>query len=223
MSKRKFELHFHTSEVSFCGRMSAVTGIRLIHDHEYSGVVVTDHYTPEYFAGLSHLEWPEQIDNYLRGYHEALREGRNLGLTVLLGMEIRFSENDNDYLVYGIDRNFLLDNPHLYKLGISKFSRLAPKNDLLIYQAHPFRNRMTRADTSLLHGIEGYNSHPQHNSRNERALKFARDNNLPVISGSDIHDREHVGRGGVIFTTEVPDQQALVRALRDNKYRLITG
>lgn len=221
MANCKFELHFHTSEVSFCGKISAETGTRLIHAQGYAGIVVTDHYTPEYFARLRRLSWPEQVDRYLQGYRNALRIGKVLGMVVLPGMEIRFGENNNDYLVYGFDIDFLLTNPHMYKLGIERFSALASKYKLLVYQAHPFRDGMVRAETSLLHGIEGYNSHPHHNSRNGQAMEFARKNNLPVISGSDIHDQEQAGRSGVIFNVPVTDQPSLLKALRVNNYRMI--
>ena len=39
--------------------------------------------------------------------------GDELGLDVILGAELRFPENDNDYLVYGIDEAWLRANPYL--------------------------------------------------------------------------------------------------------------
>jgi hypothetical protein len=35
-------------------------------------------------------------------------------------MEIRFPENENDYLVFGLDESFLFEHTYLYKLGLEK-------------------------------------------------------------------------------------------------------
>ena len=46
----------------------------------------------------------EQLDFYLTGYRKAKEHGDKIGIKVYLGLEIRFSkENENDYLIYGVD------------------------------------------------------------------------------------------------------------------------
>ena len=95
----------------------------------YDGIVVTDHYHRGYFEKnfysrqAKQATWSEKIDKYLSGYKGALEAGKRLGLTVLLGMEIRFDGSSNDYLVYGVDEAFLRENPELYSLGLSNFRR----------------------------------------------------------------------------------------------------
>ena len=127
-----------------------------------------------------------------------MEEGSRLGLDVHLGMEIQFNENPNDYLVYGFDEQFLRTHKKLYKLGLEAFRKLAAENGILIFQAHPFRPRMIPAKPSLIDGIEIYNGNPRHDSSNDLALQYAKDNGLKMLSGSDFHQVQDAARGGII-------------------------
>ena len=189
----------------------------------YDAVVITDHYTPQTFARRRHLSWPEQVDWFLSGYQAAREAGRALNITVLPGMEIRFQENSNDYLVYGIDRTFLVTCPDLFQMTIESFSALARANGLLIYQAHPFRNKMTIVNPRFLFGLEGINSHPRHESRNDIAQAWAKKHHLPVIAGSDFHQAGDQGGSRLIFPRPIQTNKALVDALQGRQYQIVTA
>ena len=221
MAHLRYELHYHTAEVSSCSKVSAADSVYLYRNKDYEGIVVTDHYTRQFFEQVDDISWDEQIDRYLSGFDLAARTGSLLGMDVLPGMEIRFDDNYNDYLVYGIDRAFLLDNPELYKLGIRSFHELAKQNNLLVYQAHPMRNGMTIVNPRRLDGLEGYNGNPRHDSRNDIAGIWAKKYELPILSGSDFHEYGDEGRGGVVFSHPVQDRQTLVAALANQAYTLI--
>ena len=61
-----------------------------------------------------------------------------------------------------------------------------PKSVFL--QAHPFRDGMEEVDPKLLDGIEIFNMHPEHRSRNALANIYAKKNKMNiVIAGSDFH------------------------------------
>ena len=54
-------------------------------------------------------------------------------------------------------------------------------------QAHPFRTGLTREDPALLDGVEVFNGNARHDSHNDDALRFARENGLlffpaPIIT-----------------------------------------
>jgi predicted metal-dependent phosphoesterase TrpH len=160
--------------------------------------------------------WKDKVDAYLSGYRSAREEGQKIGITVLLGMELRFDENYNDYLVYGFDESFLLDYKELYNMGLKKFKSFARKNNLLIYQAHPFRSWVTPANPAYLDGVEVFNGNPRHDSNNQLALTFARKNKLKMLSGSDFHQKEDLALGGIVLS-EVPSSSSeLVHLLNDN-------
>ena len=57
-----------------------------------------------------------------------------------------------------------------------------------MYQAHPYRKNAKPLDIRYLDGIEAFNVHPKHNSRNYLAVRFAKENGLAMIAGSDCHD-----------------------------------
>lgn len=46
------------------------------------------------------------VKTYLLDYDEAVKTGEKYGINVILGCEIRFTENVNDYLLFGIDKVF---------------------------------------------------------------------------------------------------------------------
>jgi predicted metal-dependent phosphoesterase TrpH len=212
----KFDTHVHTAETSLCAQIGARDAVRLYKEAGYDGIVITDHYYQELFDNLGETTWEYKINRYLQGYRNAREEGNKLGLKVLLGIELRFTENPSDYLVFGITKEFLIENPELYKLGIKNFKRLIAKEDILIFQAHPYRMGMIVADPQDLHGVEVYNGNPRHNSRNDKAHQFAVDNGLLMSSGSDFHQTEDLARGGIVFLNELQTSSELVHALRCN-------
>lgn len=220
----KIETHLHTSETSPCARVGAADIIALYKQKGYSCVIVTDHYSMRTFLRMFGKSWDEKTELFLKGYREAKKAGDAIGLKVLLGIELTFNYSINDFLVYGMEEDFLKKNPGLCSMSLAKFSGLAHKNNLLIYQAHPYRMGMSRANPKYLDGIEVYNAHPRHNSRNDRAHEFARKNGLLMSSGSDMHRMEDAARGGMLLP-ELPENNAdLIRVLRQNsENRLITS
>lgn len=217
----KFDTHVHTKETSSCGIVLAENIPLAYKEKSYSGFVITDHYCPEFFEDLKGFSWSEKIEQFLKGYNIALHTSKGIDFQVLLGMEIRFSENWNDYLVYGLTKEFLIENKELYKLGLKKFRELAWENNLLIYQAHPFRNGIIPADPALLDGVEVFNGNQRHNSRNNNALDFAEKNNLKKISGSDFHNPEDLATGGILLPNTIKTNREFVNLLDENKIELI--
>lgn len=146
-----------------------------------------------------------------------MEEGNKIGLNVLLGMELRFNDDPNDYLVFGIDESFLKENAELYNLTLGQFKKLAASNNLLIYQAHPFRPFMIPGDPELLDGIEVFNGNLRHDSKDAKAMEYALKNNLKLISGSDFHEYEDLARGGIVASELVNSSKDFVRMLKENK------
>jgi len=147
----------------------------------------------------------------------ALESGKKLGLKVLLGMEIRFIENANDYLVYGFDEDFLRENKELYKLNLKGFRELTKDKNILIFQAHPFRPAMIPAPPELLDGIEIFNGNPRHNSNNDLAYEYALKNQLLMLSGSDFHQKGDVAAGGIIISESIDNSKEFSDIIRNNE------
>jgi histidinol phosphatase-like PHP family hydrolase len=213
----KFDTHVHTVETSPCARVKGAEIAKLYKEKGYSGIIVTDHYSIRTFIKMSGKSWDEKIEQYLSGYREAKRMGDAIGLKVLLGAELTFNFSINDYLVFGIDEEFLRKHLNLCKLGIAKLRKLADQYNLLVYQAHPYRLGMKRANPEFLDGVEVFNGNPRHNSKNDLALKFARKHGLLMSSGSDFHRMEDAATGGVFLPSVPENSQELVKMLRKQK------
>lgn len=216
MQNYLYDLHVHTNEVSFCGFVSGKEVAQLYAEAGYSGIVITDHYYDGFFNEVSGT-WENKVKQYLSGYLEAKAEGAKHGLDVFLGIEIKFSGSLDDYLVYGISEEFLLQYPKLYNLGLPELSKLVREQGLILYQAHPFRSYCNPADPKYLDGIEVFNGNPRHESHNDQAEAYANKHQLKMISGSDFHQHQDLAIGGVYFSEKIRDNQHLVTALNNSQ------
>lgn len=211
----KYETHLHTKETSGCAKVSAFEIPQLYKDAGYDAIVVTDHYSPNFFEPRRDIDWDRCVRQYLEGYFIAAREGVKIGLPVLLGMEITFEESHNDYLVYGFDERFLYHHPRLYKKKLKDFRKIADKYGLFVAQAHPFRPHMQEVKPKFLDGMEIFNGNPRHNSHNDLAEEHARKHKLIPLSGSDFHQREDLARGGIIIDEFIGNSEDLASYLRN--------
>lgn len=194
MSERVLmEPHAHTKEVSRCGWLLADEVIGALSDHGYKAVVITDHYLPGQRTARQARE------AFLEGYHKAVGAGRESGVTVLPGIEIRFGEKTEDFLVYGMGEEDIVSLPDdVCEQGLRHFHSLAKEKGWLIYQAHPFRSKQLPANPTDIDGMEIFNGNPRHNSQNRLAASFATRHNLRTIAGSDIHRPGDVGAAGLM-------------------------
>ena len=134
-------------------------------------------------------------------------------MPVLLGMEITFEESYNDYLVYGIDEQFLFSHPNLYKKSLKEFRKIADKYGLFVAQAHPFRPYMKEVKPKFLDGMEVFNGNPRHDSHNDMAEAYAQKKKLRPLSGSDFHHMDDLARGGIILDEFVTTSEELAEYL----------
>lgn len=219
----KFELHAHTMENDVCVNMSADEIVRAYKNIGYDGIVITNHYFYWMFEWykdeIEGLDHKGLIDLYLRGYRKAKKTGDEIGMTVLMGLELRFDGTINDYLVYGMDEDFLYKAPVLNRMNLDSFLKIMPPN-ALIYQAHPFRDEMEVTDPCKLFGVEVYNGGTE-KRRNDIADLWADSYCLKKISGSDFHRIEHLGRGGVIFEKNPTTNEDFLKMLKEEQYSLI--
>ena len=150
-----YEAHFHTADVSTCACLSAEEAVELYKNAGYSGVVVTDHFSQECFEEKYPGEnWTEKVDYFLRGYRNA-KKHENENFSVMLGIELRFSDSENDYLVYGIDEQFLYEHEEIIKMTPKQFKKVAEKHSLTVIQAHPFRIDSHITNPRYIDGIRG--------------------------------------------------------------------
>ena len=221
MQQYRIETHMHTSETSACAAIPGEEIVRLYKQRGYDTVIITDHFHPRFVRSHAGLSWQEKVERYLAGFRAAAAEGSRIGVHVILGMELRFTEGPNDYLAYGFHEDFLFNNPDLHELGLKRFRGLTLPHGIRIYQAHPFRKGMQLADPALIDGIEVFNGNVQHDSGNSAAKAYAEQQGLAMISGSDAHWEEDLGNGGLVSPRPVTTREELVELLISGDYQLL--
>ena len=222
MKEYLFEMHAHTCEVSACAHADAKELAKLYIDLGYDGIVSTNHMNSHTFhsAKLNDAPWCEKARHFLSGFC-ALKDAAGDKLTVLLGTELTFEGDPNDYLVYGVTEDFIESNGDLMKMNTESFSRLAHENGLLFVQAHPFRRGMKISDWNYLDGYEVFNGNPRHDSSNGVAEYWAKLHGKTITtSGSDFHDAGDEGTGGIYFSDQINSNGELLEALKNHRYRL---
>ncbi len=217
------ETHCHTMEVSLCSRIPAKYAVREYLDAGYKYLFITDHYHPMVFEAY-HMRgkpWEACVEHYCSGYEAAKKEAEGTGLRVMMAMEVTpdldgKNELSNDFLVFGADKDFLLEHPYLYRYNYTDFYNLMHEKGFLVFQAHPYRYGLEPVRPICYDGIEIVNTHPRHESRNKLAVKYALENGLYMIGGSDTHSEEDVGRGGIMLPDGIHTPMDLVAYYKEN-------
>ncbi|MCL1796575.1 MAG: GNAT family N-acetyltransferase, partial [Clostridia bacterium] len=118
-----------------------------------------------------------------------------------------------DYLVYGPAEEDILDLPDdICEKGPYDFHRLTQDKGWMVYQAHPFRQKMLPTHPRDIDGMETFNGNPRHDSQNRLATAFATRHSLHTIAGSDIH---RVGDAGIVGLLIPEDAVKNSRSLAD--------
>ena len=219
----RIELHAHSKPVSPCSEVEPKELIDTYKAHNFDAIVLTNHYIRNLFKGMSK---EEAVEYYLKDFKTAYEYGKSVGLKVYLGVEYRFAENTNDYLIYGADEELVTLLFDYFDMGVERFRKEIPLPKSLFIQAHPLRKNCELCDTDLLDGIETMNLHPGHNSQVGRAVRIADRANLKITTiGSDFHhknlDHEAVSALRTKFLPK--DSFELVEILKSGDYLFEIG
>lgn len=222
MNKYLTEIHLHTKESSSCAKIPAKKMIELYKKEGYKTIVVTDHCSKSKMDSLGNKTWREKIDYICRGFNIAEQYGNELEMNVLLGIEITLQITDSDYLIYGIDKDFLYENEKIYEYTLEKLYKICNERGYLLVQAHPFRDDIQLAPLEYIDGIEVFNGCQDEVSRNDKALEYGESTNKILTSGSDFHNLDDLAKGGIITQIEIKDIKQLVKILKTKQFELNT-
>ncbi len=220
----KTEMHLHTSPVSMCGRASPEYVVDQYLRNDYSTIVVTNHFQASFFEKhiKSGLNKTQIIDFYLSDYRRAkdYAMGR---MNVLLGLEFRNIENDNDYLIYGIDEGFLYTVLDFTKCKLPEVCNLIHEYGGMIFQAHPFRNGIKVTDPRNLDGIEAGNFSFLRDDRNDVAEFWADKYQLKKVYGTDYHLPKQMRGAGILTDLEIKTNEMLLDVLKKQSFQATDG
>ena len=217
--KFKYDLHVHTSPVSPCGDFPPEEVVDKYIALGYNGIVITNHFQPRL---VDKFEPPREFAEYfLNDYQKAKEYADSKDFDVILGIEMRFPENENDYLVYGVSEEAAYEMLDYVYTSYETFYKGFKNEKNLIIQAHPFRKNCSLQNTDILDGIEVFNLHPGHNSAIGFASKTAFENpHLLKTGGTDFHHETHQGMCATLFKERIKDSFDLAKALNSQDYIL---
>ena len=148
---------------------------------------------------------------------------------MFFGIEQNF--RGDEYLIYGLDKNWLLAHPEIETMTHKELFRAVNSQKGLMIQAHPFRMRdyiqALHIHLRDVHGIEALNlgNRP---GENELAEQLAKLHNLPITAGSDIHcasnifdTNNNVVTTGMEFDTPLKDIFDYVERIKFGKGKII--
>jgi len=195
-----YETHLHTTSVSKCAVSLGGDYITPYIDKGYSGMIVTDHFYNANCALSRKLPWEEWVTRFYRGYEEAKEEGYRKNFDVFFGWEETFDGCD-DYLIYGLDKAWLLEHPEVKTWTRGEQYRAVRKAGGCVVQAHPFRQRFyinrVILSTGCVDAVEAVNGGHEDVSFDALAYRYAKKISLPITAGSDIHDATSVDYGEI--------------------------
>ena len=184
-----YETHLHSSVSSACGRSKGPEYLEGYKELGYDGIFVTEHFYLGNTCIPRDLPWPEWVDRFCGSYYETKEAGDKAGINVFFGWETSYGTGE-DFLIYGLDPKWLKDHPEIIRLTQEEQYELVHSEGGLVVQAHPFRERGYMNEIRL---------HPNHcdaweiaNAGNKpymdrRAYEYARDHDMIMTCGSDIH------------------------------------
>ena len=227
----RIELHAHTKPQSRCSEILPEEIAETYKNLGYDGVCVTNHFMG--YAGYVDGEYmqgetkEERLEYYLNGFRKAKEHGDKIGIKVYLGLEIRFSkENENDYLIYGVDDEITALCYDNFREDLLYFRKNVSLPKSVFVQAHPFRKGMELVDPELLDGIETFNMHPGHNGAIGVACRYAKENGLKIrTAGGDYHHKNRGHEGVSALRTKVlpEDSFELAEILKSGDYLFEIG
>ena len=218
--KYKYELHSHTTETSQCAKITAKELVEKYKELGYSGIVITNHYSDLTFSLKEMFNKKLRSEHYLKGYREA-KKYETEDFSVLLGIELRFFLNGNDYLIYGITEELVEKMPFLLPMYLRKTARFFKNNGCIMIQAHPYRPYIYRANPKYLDGVEIVNGKST-KEENKKALNWAERKNLKIkTAGSDCHRVTGAGISGIETNEPINNSNDLLKILKSGEFEII--
>ena len=212
-----YETHLHTIEASACSDTPGRAYPEFMLRAGYSGMIVTDHFFTGNSAVPRDLPWADRVEQYCSGYEHALAaklsDERFKDFSVFFGIEFNFE--CDEYLLYGVDKQWLLQNPDIMFQSRAEIYDTVHKAGGIMVQAHPYRERdyiqTIHLCPSVCDGAEIYNAeNPQW--QNALGHQFALEHSFLPSAGSDIHHLTQRTMGGMEFSHPILTIEEYVQA-----------
>ena len=215
----KYETHLHTAPVSKCGKVGVRDNLEFYKKLGYDGVFITNHFLDGNINVDRELPYEERVRFYFSDYEEGIKIGKELGIKVFCGVELSYK--GTDFLIYGLDKQWYLDNPQIMDMKKTEELQYMMECGALVIQAHPFREARyidhIRLFPRCVHGVESYNA-CRTDEVNEIAEFYRQHYGLLEFAGSDNHVGANAERlAGMCCETPILSVQGFIEAVINGK------
>lgn len=224
--KYKYQLHMHSYPCSACARCSIADIVHGLYDGGYAGGVITNHFFGGNTGISRKLPWENFVKAYVEDYLLGKKEAEKLDIDLIFGIEEGVG-GAMEILPYGITPEILFAHPELRGAKIEAWAELSKKEEFLIIQAHPFRERdyipvAGMLPEKYLDGFEVYNHcNTQKNNFEAREHADKKPGAYVLTSGGDAHTPDIVCHGGIETAERIRTEKDLFRILKKGMYNLI--
>lgn len=215
----RYETHLHTYPVSKCARAEVREILEFYKKMNYDGVFITNHFLDGNINIDASVSYEEKINFYFSDYELAKSIENEMGIKVFLGIEMSYK--GTDFLVYGLGKEWFLENPQIMKMTKKEELSFLAKNGALIIQAHPYREASyidhIRLFPRSVHGVEVINAN-RSDLENSMAAHYAKSYNLLEFAGSDNHlgaAQKHFA--GMCADTPITDERDFIERVMNGE------
>lgn len=208
----RYETHLHTAPVSACAKATVRENLEFYKELGYDGVFITNHFLDGNITRETDQTYEELIEFFCSDYEEGVRIGKELGIKVFFGAE--FSYKGTDFLIYGLNQEWLLTHPEIMTMTKREELALLMESGALVVHAHPFREANyidhIRLFPRSVQGVEVYNA-CRTDHENHMAELYAKEYELIPFAGSDNHKGRRIRKlGGIETDTPIECEQDLI-------------
>ncbi len=218
----KYETHSHTSQTSRCSKISGARLADFYASLGYTGLIITDHFFNGNTTVPSELCWTERVERFEAGYLDAKAEGDKIGLDVFFAWEYTW-RGGNDFLIYGLDRDWLIKNPDQLEWSPKEYMRRVRADGGLVIHAHPFREsdyiECMKLVPREVDGVEVMNS-SRPDFENSAAVWYSKHYGLLQLAGSDNHIGQRERLSGVYLPERITDMRSFVHIIKEEKHEM---
>ncbi len=219
MKSYLYETHLHTSPVSKCARADVKESLEFYKSLGYAGVFITNHFIDGNMNYDKTASYEERIEFYFSDYEKGVQLGKEIGISVFLGVESSYK--GTDFLIYGLDKAWFLKHPEIETLKKSEMLTLMAEEGAFIIQAHPFREAPYIDHIRLFprhtQGVEICNG-SRTDFENSMAENYARYYGLLPFAGSDNHSAaKQKSLAGMMSETPILDELDFIKQVKSGE------
>ncbi len=221
----QYEMHCHTSPVSPCAKAAVRDVVSTYKNKGYDGIFITNHFLNHYASLPENASYEEKINYYCSDFEEALAVGNELGIKIFFGIEISYQ--GTDFLVYGLDKAWFLQNPQIMDMNIKDKLAFMRENGAFVAQAHPYREAHyidhIRLYPRSVDAVEIINAN-RTPLENEMARVYAQAYGLMTLAGSDNHlGSKQENFAGIQSETPIQSVAEFIEGMKNNRFRIFEG